>query len=101
MVYLARKANLANFEGDSLVVRGISALSGIGTFGARGVLGCTVSDDIKCISDNEVAVTSLGGIGFGGIVCDRSIIVLKRGEITCNNPFEIFESSIGTSFYNN
>jgi hypothetical protein len=126
MIYLARKANLANFDDDSLLIKDASELTCSEVRNVGGVFGFTVSFDISCISDIEVALTccdgigfedivcdrsrralnrgevaliSCDGIGFEDIVCDRSRRALNRGEVACNNPLLIFKSSVGLFFY--
>ncbi len=93
--YLASKANL---EDCCSSIKGICELSSNKLVGDHGLRDVVSSDDVKCISDNEVDVGSLVGTCFTDFNCDRSIIVLKRGETDCCNPLQIFKSSVGISF---
>ena len=97
MIYLARKANLAQLGVDSSLIRGTSGscpeLRSVD--GGDGVLRFTISFDVNCMSDIDVALTCCDEAGFEVIVCDRSRRALKRGEVARNNPLLIFKSSVG------
>jgi hypothetical protein len=97
-VYLARRANLEDCRGSMM---GICEFPSNKELDVHGLQDFTSSGDLRRISDNETVVASFFGAFLGDITCDRSRIILKRGETACCNPLKIFKSSVGTSLYIN
>ena len=74
--------------------------SSIGSSDIHGICDPDDADALKRNSDNKPAVSSLAGLLYGDI-CDRFIIVLKRGATVFCTSSETFEYSLDISFYNN
>jgi len=93
---LVREADLEDSSGSIIGICEFSSNLEVGVHGARDFIS---SVGLKCISDNETVVFSFDEKFIDGAICDRSRIVLKRGEVFCCNPLQIFKSSVGTSLY--